>query len=143
MNYKITYLLVGIIIISIFSSCEKDRNGDPIQITVKNNASDTIICILQFNYPDTVLLNFRTEIGMTKSATCPPYTSEKYYFNSVGWEYSLREEHKTDGIVCIVYSLDTILKYSFEQIQQEYNILDRQILSIEQLKNQSWTITYP
>jgi hypothetical protein len=125
------------------SACEKPRNGDPIEIIVINNTKDTTICVLQYTYPDTVILNFKTEIGMTKIATCPPYSSEKYYFNSVGWEYSLREERKTDGIVCIVYSLDTIRKYPFEQIQQDYNILKRHVLSIEQLKAINWTITYP
>lgn len=142
MNYKITYLLVGIIIISIFSSCEKDRNGDPIEIIVKNNTKDTLCFGLQFNYPDTVLIDPKSNPSLAQGTVASPF-SKSLFFEFTGWERTLRKEYKTDGIVCIVYSLDTILKYSFEQIQQEYNILDRQILSIEQLKNQSWTITYP
>jgi len=43
----------------------------------------------------------------------------------------------------IVYSIDTLNHYSFEQIREEYKILKRYELSVEELENSDWIVTYP
>lgn len=124
------------------SACEKPRNGDPIEIIVINNTKDTICFDLQFNYPDTVLVDSKIYPHLAHSSVAHPFSKSGFWAFS-GWEWTLRNQSKVDGLVCIVYSLDTIRKYPFEQIQQDYNILKRHVLSIEQLKAINWTITYP
>jgi hypothetical protein len=124
------------------SACEKPRNGDPIEIIVINNTKDTLCYGLQFNYPDTVLINQKEYPHLAQGTVADPYSKSRFW-EFTGWDRTLRKEYKTDGLVCIVYSLDTIRKYPFEQIQQDYNILKRHVLSIEQLKAINWTITYP
>ena len=126
----------------LVGACEKDRKGDPIELFVKNNSNDTIIACLQFNYPDTILLDFKKERSMTDAYGVNPY-SKVGFLEFTGWERTLRKEKKTEGVVCIVYSVDTFRNYPFEQIQNDYNILKRYIVSIDQLKAMKWTITYP
>jgi hypothetical protein len=46
-------------------------------------------------------------------------------------------------LTMFVIHKDTLTKYSFEEIQEEYNILKRFDLSIGDLESQNWTITYP
>jgi len=142
-NKLLLNILIAVISIFFISgACERDRKGDPIWLEVRNNSKDTIIFSLQFNYPDTVLLNYSTELSMTDVNSADPY-SESGFYEFSGWEWTLRNVRKVDGLVCITYSLDTIRKYSFEQIQEDYNILKRYILSIDDLKAINWTIVYP
>ena len=143
---KLKKILFAITIISIWiiciGGCESDRNGDPIEIVVKNNANDTVRFVLQNNYPDTVLINSREYPHLAEGTAVHPYSKSRFWAFS-GWEWTLGNERKVDGLVCIVYSLDTLRKYPFEQIQEDYNILKRYILSIEDLKSINWTIEYP
>ncbi len=144
MKCKIIFFVTISVLSLLFlgGACERDRKGDPIWLEVRNNSKDTIIFSLQFNYPDTVLLNYSTELSMTDVNSADPY-SESGFYEFSGWEWTLRNERKVDGLVCITYSLDTIRKYPFEQIQEDYNILKRYILSIDDLKAINWTIVYP
>jgi len=48
-----------------------------------------------------------------------------------------------DIISIFVLSKDTLDKYSWDRISSDYNILMRYDLDLEDLKKQSWTISYP
>ena len=42
-----------------------------------------------------------------------------------------------------VFSVDTLEKYSWEEIREGYKILKRYDLSMDDLDSLDWTITYP
>ena len=144
MKCKIIFFVTISVLSLLFlgGACERDRKGDPIWLEVRNNSKDTICFGLQFNYPDTNIINQKEYPHLAEGTVAYPY-SESGFYEFTGWERTLRKEYKTDGVVCFVYSLDTIRKYPFEQIQEDYNILKRYILSIDDLKAINWTIVYP
>jgi hypothetical protein len=120
--------------------CERDRNGDPIILILKNNSNDTLDFVTQFNYPDTSLMNSQT----SSARACIVYpNSENKLSEFKGWENTIKKENPNETLIIVVYSLDTLQKYSFSQIQMDYNILKRYDLSIEQLKAMNWTVIYP
>ena len=121
--------------------CEKDRNGDPIKIIAKNNLADTVCFVTQFNYPDTNLINF-TATSEARGTTVYPNSESRFWAFS-GWEREIKERNSKEVLIIVVYSHDTLQKYSFDQIQSNYNILRRYDLTIEQLRALNWTVTYP
>lgn len=139
-NIFIIVLFFSIWIICI-GGCERDRKGDPIVLNVKNNTSDTVIFVTQYNYPDTTLINYRSNYEID-ATTVNPY-SKSLFYDFLGWEKYIIERNPNETLIIVVYSLDTMQKYSFQQIQSDYNILKRYDLNVNQLKAMSWTVTYP
>ena len=139
----IVYTLIGIIILVIgtSSSCRKEKSDGLVTI---NNANYTINVRILFNYPDTTL-----EMGencLDCTADIEPNTLKEHFFfpnSRYNWSTIIADRNSHSTLTMFVIHRDTLDKYSFEQIQQDYNILKRYDLSVEDLENQNWTITYP
>jgi len=89
-------------------------------------------------YPDTLLP--KANIGRYCSRIEPKQDK--------GWSPDLtakdiRESYREDTLIFFVFSVDTLNKYSWEQIREGYKILKRYDLSIDDLDSLNWTITYP
>ena len=48
-----------------------------------------------------------------------------------------------DSLIFFVFSVDTLNKYSWDEIREGYMVLKRYDLSITDLDSLNWTITYP
>ncbi len=48
-----------------------------------------------------------------------------------------------DTVSIFILSKDTVNYYSWDKIRSDYNILKRYDLSLDDLKNLSWNVTYP
>jgi len=134
--------LVLVCICYFFSGCERDRRGDPIELFVKNFSLDTVYFITQFNYPDTSLIDYKMATSEIRGTKVLPH-STGVFLSLTGWERDIKMRNAEETLIVIVYSLDTMQLYPFEQIQSEYNILRRYDLTIEQLRALEWTVSYP
>ena len=121
--------------------CERDRNGDPIELFIKNNSIDTIIASLQYNYPDSLLVNIKSTPDTYATSVAPGEEGKFWAF--AGWEYELVRRNAQKTLIMVIYSPDTLSKYTFDQIQGNYNILKKYNLSVDSLKKLNWRIVYP
>ena len=112
------FIFVGLV---CTSTCCKDDNqghGDD-RLTIFNNSNDTIVSFLQFNFPDTSLLNENAP-GLNNIVILPH--SKNNHLTFVRWETLIPENNSKSTLMIFINSLDTIQKYTWPQIQQNYNI---------------------
>lgn len=136
-----SFLFSIVILICAANSCDPNEDGHwDGRLTIVNNSNDTIISFLQYNFPDTILLD--ENAPELNNIIITPNSLGKHY-SSIKWEdhISSLNTHKT--ILIFINSYDTIRKYSWTQIQDDYNILRRYDLTIDSLQKLDWIITYP
>ena len=59
------------------------------------------------------------------------------------WESEINHRNSLGISSFFIVSLDTISKYGWETVRQTYNILERRDMTVEDLKNNNWTLNYP
>jgi len=116
------------------SSCEKLVDHIYI-IKIQNNSQDTIQFYESYNYPDTLLDVTKPRLKMVYPSKYSSLESKK------NWDEVLVPPKDTISI--FILSKDTVVKYSWDRIRSDYNVLMRYDLDLEDLKKQSWTISYP
>lgn len=140
-KHWIILVLASTIWLIYTAGCERDRSGDPIELFVQNVSNDTIVVAQQYTFPDTSLINYK-ETSARNGMVVYPNDENKFWAFS-GWRQQIIERNVNGVITLVIYSMDTIRKYPFEKIQEDYNTLARFDLTIEELETQNWTITYP
>lgn len=104
-------------------------------IKIQNNSKDTILFYESYNYPDTLIAKEKPRLVMV-------FPSEYSFLDSKeDWNEVLVPPKDTLSI--FILSKDTVDKYSWEEIRKTYNILKRYDLSLEDLENLTWTVSYP
>jgi hypothetical protein len=127
-------ILVVISIILCSASCEK-LVDHVYSIKIQNNTNDTLLFYESYNYPD-------TSIAQNKPILTRVYPKDYSHLDSKkDWDEVLVSPKDTISI--FILSKDTIDKYSWNKIRNEYNIFKRYDLSIRDLEKQSWIVTYP
>ena len=90
-------------------------------------------------YPDTLLP--KENLGYYCSKISPMHDE---WFQTIYDSKEIKERfRKTDSLMFYVFSVDTLNKYSWDEIREGYKILKRYDLSYEDLDSLNWTITYP
>lgn len=126
-------LLVLIMAALSLKSCEPCCVDKVYSITIENKLIDTIQVYASLNYPDTSISEEKPRLKMVYPNKYSRIDSKEK------WEDIL-----PNNTVCVfILSKDTVDKYSWDEIRRDYNILKRHDLSIQDMKNSQWTITYP
>ena len=106
------------------------------------------LAILKYEmfYPDTLLPPLDTEyVSFDDFHKVLPMKS--YTLHTILEQIHLKEipdiTRKDSLLMFYVFSVDTLEKYSWEEIREGYRILKRYDLSYEDLDSLNWTITYP
>lgn len=134
---RLTYcILVAFLIIN----CSKQNNSDYIKII--NSSNQSIFADIQYNYPDTLIVDSDLNItDVTKEILSNSFTEITLYVAS--WEEIIKQRNSFETVTFFFISTDTIDKYSFDEVKKNYNILERRHLNIEELKRSNWTVIYP
>ncbi len=105
-------------------------------IKIVNNTSTRLNCSYGDAYPDTSLpLNYPYIIHILPN--------DFHNFNSSKkWE-SVVAEAPSDTLSFFIFNSDTLNAFPWAQIRNEYKILKRYDLSIQDLQSTNYTITYP
>jgi hypothetical protein len=126
-----------LIILSILlcgASCEK-LVDHVYSIKVRNNTNDTLLFYESYNYPD-------SSIVQNKPILTRIYPKDYSHLDSKkDWDEILVPPKDTISI--FILNKDTVDRYSWDKIRNDYNVLKRYDLSLDDLKNLNWTITYP
>jgi len=141
MKALIVFSSLVLSILSMTNSCDPNSDGHwDGKLTIVNNSTDTLLAFLQFNYPDTTLLD--EDAPELNNTVIAPHSQEKIY-SSILWEDRIMKLNSDQMIMIFINSYDTLAKYNWSEIQGDYNILKRYDLSISNLDSLNWTITYP
>ena len=135
------FLLLIILIFITASTCKKEKTDGLVTV---NNANHTINVTIEFDYPDTTLQKGRECLDCI--ADIDANTSFKHFYFPNGrynWSIKIADRNIHNTLTVFVIHKDTLDKYTFEQIQKDYNILKRYELTVDELEAQNWTITYP
>ena len=132
-------ILFGIICASPHCNDDNQGHGDT-RLTIINNSNETIASFLQYNYPDTSIQDRETP-GFNAIAIEPH--SKNNHLTFIDWEILIPRNNPYNTIFIFIYSSDTIQRYTWSHIQQNYSVLRRYDLTIAQLKAINWTITFP
>ena len=90
-------------------------------------------------YPDTLLPP--EDIGYYCIRISPMHSHT--YTTRFETEYIRSRFGGNDSLMFFVFSVDTLDKYSWDEIREGYMVLKRYDLSITDLDSLNWTITYP
>ncbi len=128
-------LFLIVIILLLFTACPEDM-GD--SITVYNESNQNISFYLGQGlggtiFPDTTLPLFKVGVKVEAGKFLVNY----YYLRE-----TYEREH-TDTLCLFILSVDTVEKYSWDKIHEEYMILRRYDLSFQDFKRLNYTIHYP
>ena len=125
-------------------------------IILNNMSDETLTAYFAFGsadkltlYPDTALpqsaVVYKPEIGASVSEMeedlcnnfVPPHSCENYTW---GGDYN---SHRNDTLSVFIISRDTLIKYGYENVRQNYRILVRYDFSWQELQREHFIISYP
>lgn len=120
-------------------SCGKRKN-EVRYLSVTNNSEERITMKYSLQFPDTnFTLGKGTELRSLGSFN-PGETDNVISKN--GWDYMI-SEHGKGYLMIFVFDSKVFSQYPDSIIVQNYMILERRDLSLDDLNALSWTITYP
>ncbi len=136
--------LLNIIIFTVLLctvGCKKLLDN-PRFLEFENNSRTVVMVTFQYTFPDTTIqdrerIDYVDTLGANRSMKIPTASSVRR------WADHISEMNSNSTIMVYVFSQDTIDNYQWEEIQENYNILKRYDLTIEELESQNWKITYP
>lgn len=140
---KIMVIFLLIVNIASLCRCDKIAMDKKYSIIVMNNASHSISCYFALGgyygtvYPDTSLPASNQYIINDIKAG-----SRYYYDSGIEWE-EIYSRLPKDTMSVFFFHSDTLKAYSWEKIRNDYNILKRYDLSLDDLNRMNWIITYP
>lgn len=134
--------IIFLLLISSLYKCEKAMDNK-YAVYLENNVSYSIGCYFGLGgdfgtlYPDTTLpVNNQYVIAEVKSG------SRYIYDSGIEWE-EIYSKLPQDTMSVFIFHSDTLDKYNWEEVRDGYKVLKRYDLSLEDLKQNNWTITYP
>lgn len=150
-SFKKACIITALVLNScgLFDNYQEIRNRQFQDIVVINNSRMTIaFCHYTFStvaakygrlYPDTLL---PTEDLNPFCKRIDPMSLYKTQLRIETITIKTLFEEK-DSLMFFIFSADTLKKYSWDEIREDYKILKRYDLSVVDLDSLNWTITYP
>ncbi len=130
-------ILILLFILTTTVSCEDNHPFERVyRFWVENKSDKPVYFLVSFTYPDTTIPDTYNEIRQVSPGTKNPFDSDKK------WE-EVFKELPADTLSVFIFNSDTINNTTWEEIRSGYKILKRYDVSIDDLKNSSWIISYP
>ncbi len=132
--------LITMVLLLSFYKCE---SYERYVVYVENKANYSIGCYFALGgdsgtvYPDTMLPISNLYVAKEIKAN-----STYFKYSGIKWE-EIFEELPQDTLSVFIFHTDTLKKYSWEEIRDDYKILKRYDLSLEDLEETDFMITYP
>lgn len=104
----------------------------------KNTSNKNLKYAIGRNYPDTIPM-----VEDIRVVTIDALSSRSIEWSGVEWKYIYESYYASDTMSLFILSCDTLAKYSWDQIREDYNILVRYDLSLKDLYKLDFRIVYP
>lgn len=127
-------IFINIFVLIYLTSCLPVDKRYPIWI--KNNTNNGIYFFVN-NYIDTLLPQTDKYVILINA-------NDKISIDSnQPWEEVFSAEYPKDTLQIFYFNVDSINKYDWNTIRNEYMVMDRRVYSKTYLLNNNWTIIYP
>lgn len=131
-------IILNLCILLMAATCKEAPPGvtRAWRITLYNNTKQLIVYSTSFLYPDTTL----NANNAVKGGIQP---HDFTYFSSThDWEKVFQENNATK-LSFFFFSPDTISKYGWDDVRTNYRVLKRKDFTLQELKDQNYTVSYP
>lgn len=144
MKKNLVFFLIIFILLSICSTCKREKENCHYKITVLNKTSKSIYIEECNGFPDTTYFkyepnpvldsySFKVEAGETSTRAINSRDCIEYNFENL---------YKTGTMMIFVFDAQVLETTPWDTIKKKYMVLKRYDLSLEDLKRMNWTITY-
>ncbi len=134
---QIVFLFVLIVFLT---ACGK-LDGTDYRLKIKNNTAKYIYYYDIYTYPDTSIGEIN--IPRVKDNYEVKPNSENSIPTQVVWERIFENDLPSDTLSIFIFNEDVINEVPWDTVKVQYLVLKRYDLSLEDLKQMNWTITYP
>lgn len=124
------------------SSCRKDSSDCHHNIYFKNNSEKTIYFKASYNYPDTQIVDPKPYMGSELNRLLPNENGSPLNHSSC-YEQEFKNRIESDTLIIFVFDSQVLESTSWETVKQDYLILKRYDLSLQDLQNMNFKLTYP
>lgn len=139
-------ILIVIFQLTVFSQCDKIIMDKRYPLFLVNKSNQSLAYYLAIDdgissntaYPDTLL-----PVDKITSGTVPPFETKMIEDSGLKWEIIFDTYLPQDTLSVFIFNADTLSSVSWSKIREEYLILKRYDLSLSDLEEMDWTITYP
>ncbi len=134
-----------VIIFIILIGCEQIAMDYSYPLSVKNNSNHSIHLYINDNenfvsiYPDTIISNFSERISQQILSK----ETKDIAGGSASWESIFRISVPSDTLSIFVIHSDSLNKYSWNEIRNNYEVLKRFDFSLQDLEDLNYLIDYP
>ena len=137
---KIFCSIICSCILSITYSCKVDGHE---AIDLVNNSDMTLVTNWTNDYPDTTLRQ-KPYIVNNRTFLIPPYSLKTYALTAPEWE-SFEENFGTyfDTLMVFIFDIDVFSHFEWPFIKENYLILQRYDLSLNDLQRLNWRLFFP
>lgn len=123
------------------NNCKKGGHGDN-RLTIVNNSNASIFTLLQYNYPDTSINDESWSYLAYNYLVVESQKTEKLW-NSIKWDKVIQNKNEHNMLTVFILDNEIVNNTPWAEIQSNYLILQRYELTIEQLDDMGWRVTYP
>jgi hypothetical protein len=130
--------IVFLCLITLSSTCKKDE--EDLKLRVRNNSNSTIYMSWGTWYPDTSFSRILNPIRNPQYSKIEPQSLQDNHYNSP--TNSLFNENM-DTLMIFIFDANIVENKNWDTIVKNYMILKRYDLSLQDLEDMDWTVTYP
>lgn len=142
-----TIITVSIALMMLFMGSNCDNKDCHKTVSIVNTTDKDIYVIYNRDYPDTLSIQhdsspvpdaYYTKVLANASSDQPVWSRSC-------WENSFVSEELLPSGILMVYTFDatTVENTPWETVTNDYMVLKRYDLSLQDLRNMNWVITYP
>ena len=143
MKMSFTFLIGSILFIS--STCADNEKDCHNYISIHNVSNKNIYVEYVLGYPDTTY--FKYEPNPALSPELSKVLSGQTNSNALGsrscWEDKFKSLIKSDTVMIYVFDAQVLESTPWDTVKANYLILKRYDLSLVDLQQMNWTVTYP
>jgi hypothetical protein len=141
---KTKYLIIAGVLFTLLSGgkCRKDTESCHFHIKIVNNSNKSIYLSKSLSYPDTSILDPNPYLQGDYHLIQPGRNDYSLSFSDC-YESVFNHRPNIDKLIVFVFDSDVLANNSWSVVKQNYMILKRIELSLIDLENKNWTITYP
>jgi hypothetical protein len=140
-NTVSSLVTIGYLTVLFFAGCATEVNKKN-EITLVNTSGNSIGYYFALGgkfgnaYPDTILPAYTDYVGKELKS------NKTFHYLFGGGKEALIKALPKDTLSVYIFSTDTLSKYTWDEVRSNYKVLKRYDLSLQDLNELNWTITY-
>lgn len=135
-------VLLSVLVITTVMGCGKKNiffGGEDDRLIIKNNSDKRLYACAQINFPDTSIGSYNPSVSKENYEVLPQ--SEKRLI-SHSWEQVVVSSG-SDTLMLFIFDAQVLEKTPFATVKNQYLILKRYDLSLDDFQRMNWIINYP